>query len=104
VGQRAFRIDHVTGEGSLVTRSLTAGRLDRDHISAELGEDVSGEVTAIIAEINDSIGRERSSPQPTRRLRALIHVRDLPNSTTPTTNVSAPPRGSSVYDMTGAEQ
>ena len=65
MGQRAFRIDHVTGERSLVTRALTVGRFDRDHIGAELGQDVPGELTAIIAEIKDSIRREHFSPQST---------------------------------------
>ena len=101
MGQRAFRIDHVTGERSLVTRPLTVGRLDRDHIGAELGQDVSGELAAIIAEIKDSIGREHSSPyQPDDNTRLSMFAIS-PNSTTPTTNVPARQRGASVYGMTG---
>ena len=58
MGQGAFRIDHVTGERSLVARPLTVGRFDGDHIGAELGQDVSRELAPIIAEVEDSIGRE----------------------------------------------
>ena len=101
MGQRAFRIDHVTGEGSLVTRPLTVGRFDRDHIGAELGQDVSGELAPIIAEIKDSIGREHSSPYRPDDSARLSMFAIPQDSATPTTNVPAPQRGASVYDMTG---
>src|SRR5215213_8199751 len=101
MGQRAFRIDHVTGERSLVTRPLTVGRFDGDHIGAELGQDVSGELTAIIAEIKDSIRREHSSPyRPDDSARSSMFAIS-PRLDEPTTNVPAAERGANSYDMTG---
>jgi hypothetical protein len=61
---------------------LTLGRFNRDHVGAELGQDVSSEVATIIAEIEDSIRREHPSPyRPDDS--ALVHVHDLPKLDNP---------------------
>src|SRR4051812_10061936 len=98
--ERAFRIDQITGERSFVTRPLTPGRFDRDHVGAELGQDVPGELPAIIAEIQDSIRREHRFPyRPDNRVRVSTFAIS-PRSDDPTTNVPADERSATTYERT----